>query len=575
MSRSAMTRRRRGLITAAAAGVLVLAAIVPSLATLGGSTFESADGNLAAAGGLDWNQAITAANINSGAASKQTDLTSSSQDNAFGQGAKEDTPSPTRVSGSIPPNKSDLSRFYTYTDKGSNDHTFLYLAWERTNVLGTANMDFELNQSRTLGANGATPIRTAGDLLVTYDFANGGSRPTLGLLTWLTAGNGDSVSDCFSANALPCWGARLDLDASNAAEGAINTGSVQDTIAPNAPRTLAANTFGEAGIDLTVALPDVFGPNPTACESFGSAFLKSRSSTSFTAEMKDFIAPANIAVSNCGHVLVHKTAADTGLDQGGATFSISPGQTTSGGTATSSTIPAVSGHTGYYCVDNLLLGQNANGGYTVTETAAPSGYNVDGPWTNVQAVAGGCPSWTTTAPTVQVTASDPLALGAIKITKVGKDKSCTTVAGTCSAISERLLAGAGFELKQSGTVKYTSSLTNTNGVVCVSGVTPGTYTLHESTVPTGWAAAADSSVTIAGNTTCNGTGAAAPTLKKVTDQPLTTITVSTTPQVSGTTESTVQCTPADDTGDTAAVATPHTTNAVVPGTYVCTVVIDP
>ena len=34
-------------------------------------------------------------------------------------------------------------------------------------------------------------------------------------------------------------------------------------------------------------------------------------------------------------------------------------------------------------------------------------------------------------------------------------------------------------------------------------------------------------------------------------------------------------TPAAATGDTAPVATPHTTNAVIPGTYTCTVVIDP
>ena len=77
---------------------------------------------------------------------------------------------------------------------------------------------------------------------------------------------------------------------------------------------------------------------------------------------------------------------------------------------------------------------------------------------------------------------------------------------------------------------------------------------------------------VAGTTCASGGGALA---VPVTDQPLTTITVSTTPAVTGTTTSTVQCTPAADTGDTAPVATPHTTNAVVPGTYVCTVVIDP
>ena len=80
---------------------------------------------------------------------------------------------------------------------------------------------------------------------------------------------------------------------------------------------------------------------------------------------------------------------------------------------------------------------------------------------------------------------------------------------------------------------------------------------------------------IVAGTKCDGTGDEAPLSVKVVDQPLTTITVSTTPQVAGTTESTVQCTPATATGDTIPAATPHTTNGVVPGTYTCTVVIDP
>ena len=47
---------------------------------------------------------------------------------SFGQGAKEDTPFPTVVSGSIPNNKSDLRRFYVASERfGTTD--FLYFAW--------------------------------------------------------------------------------------------------------------------------------------------------------------------------------------------------------------------------------------------------------------------------------------------------------------------------------------------------------------------------------------------------------------------------------------------------------------
>jgi hypothetical protein len=554
--------------------------VASSSANLTGSPFESTDGNKAVNGttcsGLpceDWDHVNGPKTVRS-----QTDLTNSKSDDAFGQGTSEDDSDVSVVLGSIPPQKSDLSKFYEYDEKiGSTQ--YLYLAWERTNNLGSANMDFELNQASTdfKVVNGAatagkyTINRTAGDLLINYDFGGSG-LPTTALNRWIVDATHPSNvpgyengNVCFKSNSFPCWGDRIELTNQGLADGSVSA----DTL------------FGETAINLSAALPDVFGPNPTSCESIGSAFLKSRSSASFTAELKDFVAPTTISVSNCGHVLVHKTAQGSTAGQSGATFTIAPGQTTGGTTATSSTIPEVTGQAGYYCIDNLLLGAS----YTVTETAAPAGYDIDpnSPWTGISAVAGGCAGVSyTTPPTAQVNAVDPPQVGAIKITKTGKDKACTATGApdaTCSAASTRLLNGAVFQLKTGTTVNYTSSPTagtgSGAGVVCIGNVAPGSYTLHESTAPSGYQAAADSTVTVVAGTTCAGTGSSAPLAVSVVDQPLTTITVSTTPQVAGTTQSTVQCTPATATGDTSAVATPHTTNAVVPGTYVCTVVIDP
>jgi hypothetical protein len=325
---------------------------VAASSALSGSSFESADGNLVVntAGNQDW--------ANAPARTVQTDLTGSTSDNAFGQGAKEDISDPTVVSGSIPPNKSDLSRFYTASGQGSNNHTFLYLAWERTNVLGSANMDFELNQSQTIDTNGVTPVRTAGDLLFTYDFTNGGSRPLLGLLTWVTSG---ATTQCFSSNSLPCWGNHVDLTSAGDAEGAINTVTVTD---PISGASLPGSTFGEMGVDLTLALPNVFGPNPTACESLGSAYLKSRSSASFSAEIKDFIAPHTVSVSNCGSITIRKVtengdgsfgfSADGNLSP--ATFNLSNGGSRS-------------------LVSSGLTGVLA-GTYHVSESSLPSGWTL-------------------------------------------------------------------------------------------------------------------------------------------------------------------------------------------------------
>jgi hypothetical protein len=320
---------------------------------LSGSTFAGGDGNLLASpttfGTTDW-QNVSGRNGG-------TDLPSGNGDNSFGQGTKEDNASVTVVTGSIPPQKSDLTRFYEASEF-ANGSNFLYLAWERTNNLGSANMDFEINQQTQpdLTTTGAKTLnRTAGDLLVTFDFTNGGGKPTLGLLTWLTAAHSDSASDCFSSNALPCWGKQKTLNAT-ISEGAVNNlDAVTDPIAPNNPRSLPALTFGEAAINLTTA--GVFPAN--TCEAFGSVFLKSRSSSSFPAEVKDFVAPVPVNISNCGTIIVRKVA-----QNGNSTF----GYSTTGG-LTPPTFTLAGGSSRTYGPGTVLPGN-----YTVNEPTEPSGW---------------------------------------------------------------------------------------------------------------------------------------------------------------------------------------------------------
>src|SRR5262245_15741597 len=310
----------------ASAFVLLVALALPSGATLsGGSTFESGDGNLIVntSGNHDWNSpvdTITCPNTIPGTGTNcGLDLVKNQGDNALGQGSKEDDPVPTVVFGSIPPSKDDLSRFYVNQEHaGGND--FLYLAWERSNLLGSAHMDFELNQDATLSANGVTPIRTAGDLLIDFDFGGSGV-PVLQKHTWITSGN--PATDCEASNTLPCWDKAVNLGAF--AEAQVNSAPVVDTNPPGAPRTLDGNTknginstFGEAGINLTGS--GIFGTGQ--CQHFGAAWLKSRSSgNSFSSELKDFIAPVPINITNCGTVNIHKQD-DLGAPLQGAVFTL-------------------------------------------------------------------------------------------------------------------------------------------------------------------------------------------------------------------------------------------------------------
>jgi hypothetical protein len=327
-----------------ATAVLTVALVSPGLANLTGSTFESNDGNLVVttAGNTDWTNAPNRV--------RGDDLASGNGDNSFGQGTKEDDANVSVVTGSIPPNKSDLTRFYVGSEFASNSN-FLYLAWERSNVLGSANMDFEINQKTQPSLTSTGPktlVRTAGDILITFDFGGSGN-PVLGLLKWVTSG---PTSQCFSANATPCWGNRVNLSAAGFADGAVNTVTVTD---PIANVSLPANTFGEAAVNLTAA--GVFPPG--TCEAFGSAFLKSRSSASFPAEVKDFVAPQPVNISNCGTITVHKVTENGDADfdyttTGGldpATFTLN-----NGGTREYTKVPA--------------------GSYSVTESAPPAGWTL-------------------------------------------------------------------------------------------------------------------------------------------------------------------------------------------------------
>ena len=164
-------------------------------------------------------------------------------------------------------------------------------------------MDFELNQSTLTTANGYTPVRTAGDILVLYDLSKGGSVPTLAFSRWVTTGNAATV--CEASNTVPCWGKRTAI--LTGASAAVNLGTVTDPIlAPGqaSARTLDVLTFGEASIDLQTT--GVFQSG--SCVSFGRAYLKSRSSDAFTSEIKDFIAPIPISVTNCAPVKIPNTA---------------------------------------------------------------------------------------------------------------------------------------------------------------------------------------------------------------------------------------------------------------------------
>ena len=560
------------------------------LGALAPSTFAGGDGNLLTSptnfGTSDW-QGVSG--LNTG-----FDLASGKGDNSFGQGTKEDDPNITVVSGSIPPNKSDLMRFYEASEVKSNNHNYLYLGWERNNALGSANFDFEINQQTqpdltTAGAK--TLVRTAGDLLVTFDFNNGGGRPVIGLLRWLTSDAGNTAGQCFSSNTLPCWGRHLTLDGTDSIGAVNNLGPVTDPLSPagvNYQNPVPALMFGETAIDLTAA--DVF-PSGT-CTAFGSAFVRSRSSSSFTAEVKDFVAPIAVNISNCGSVTIIKHTDPRGLNQKFSYTSNLPAKaasTTQGGVACTA-----GGTAGVHADGTFCLNDNGNtttdsaqnkvssstvplGTYTVTEGADPTGFAFDSlTCTTGGAVSGRVATITVSAgSSVTCTYVNKQQVGALKITK------------TSSKSSADPLAGAKFTVKDPDGNALSGSpyTTNADGVICIDGLTNlGSYKVKETVAPTGYAIDDSTEVTMsvtASNAKCSDTSFGGAT-HTWTDTPLTDISVNATSQATGGTKSSINC--VKDSDPTTSIANsgadpvdPADASAqgLLPGNYTCTIVIDP
>lgn len=506
---------KRIMLGGAAVLLAVAAAFTgPAGANLPASTFEGNDGNLVVTtpGNTDWENAP---NRHIG-----TDLPTGTGDNSFGQGAKEDLINTTVVSGSIPNSKADLAQFYVGNEQINGD-IFLYLGWTRANTAGTTNFDFEVNQADQPDLTTPGPkllARTPGDLLINYLFQGQGT-PQIAIRTWTgTEWSGPTDASAFS-------------------EAAINSAQVTNPLPGGTPSPIPTNQFGEAAINLTDA--GVFPPN--VCKAFGSVYVKSRSSTAFNSELKDFIAPVDVNIANCARIIVEKVTvpspdpADTSFpftaSYNAAGFSLKDGESNDSGDLNPGT-------------------------YSVAETPVPANWAL----TSATCSDGSDPSAINLGPDeiVTCTFTNTLQTGAIQVHKTAKHA-----------------AAEGGVIDQAGvtfTVAGQTVVTDANGLACVDGLTFGSYDAVE-TVPAGYVAdgATTKSVTVDNAALCDDNPYGGETVS-FSNTPLTNLSVAVDSQIPGGTRSTIDCGvatagPGDDISASAV--------DLVPGTYTCTVIIDP
>jgi hypothetical protein len=591
---------RRAVAGLAIAAVLaLLGAVLPALAGPVGTAagFEDDDGNLApeAPINFDWNSfapttwvgtaptRTSTKSVSGWAFTGLEDAQATSSDSGFAGGTKQDDNCAT-VTGARAPNKDDLKRVYVASNTVGGD-VFLELAWVRipqNTTSPSAHIGFEFNQSDVPcgPASDGLVQRTAGDMLIVYDFEGGATdTPTITLRRWVTSGTCE-----VSSKSPPCWGPATNLTALGFAEAKVNTfGSVSDAIAPPPPappQTLGTNEFGEAGINLTDA--GVF--SPTECVAFGKTYAVSRSSgNSGTAQMKDLVGPGDINITNCGRVIIRKVT-DPSPDPTDTTFTYA----TTGGL-----VPATFGLKDGESQD--YGGEVFAGSYSVTEDDPSPDFVLTALDCSASDTSHGTTITTDVATrtasfdlkpldTVDCTYTNTLQRGALRILKqstktdtlVSNPGATFSVTGASDfTVVDNDTPAAGTKPDESATV----------GELCVSGLQPGDYTVNETSPPPGYGGASQTGVTatVVVGTDCTDNEPSDANSATFTNPPLADIQVNFRDGGSGETSAeSIVCGDTGTTPDTTAAdgwddSVTHEDISIDPSprTVICTIVIDP
>jgi hypothetical protein len=264
----------------------------PSLSPLPGSSFQGADGNQNdALPAIDW-RALQAA----GRVRHSPDP--NDQDTAFTGGSKEDKPGQWDFAveaGGVNPGKANiLDAWSTYDPQGAEP--FLYLAFTResadTRAAGTTFLTFELNHDPRLWNNGLAtiPCRRTGDVLVSYNAQ--GNDVSVVIQRWVTTQT-DAASGCATTGQLDNF---TSFTPNVDAQGAINETDIGAYLPGAYVNTIPVHRFGETALNLGQLLEQGFGD---PCFSFTSIWMHSRSSTSESSNMQDYVAPRPITVRGC------------------------------------------------------------------------------------------------------------------------------------------------------------------------------------------------------------------------------------------------------------------------------------
>jgi hypothetical protein len=194
------------------------------------------------------------------------------------------------VAGGVTPGKSNIRDAWSAFDPLAD--AFLYMAFAREDAAGTTFLTFELNHDSRLWNNGraSIPCRRTGDLLVSYE-AQGNAVRVL-LYRWVSS-TANLATGCATTGELNLvTGLTPDVDA----QGSVNASVIAARLPGAYTGTVPPRHFGEAALNLSQIFGDALRD---PCFSFGSIWMHSRASDSFSSNMEDYVAPHAVAVRSC------------------------------------------------------------------------------------------------------------------------------------------------------------------------------------------------------------------------------------------------------------------------------------
>ena len=224
------------------------------------------------------------------------DATDPGDNSAYAGGNKEDDTRDWDYVNSAGPNpKTDFKHIMAHAKVVGNS-AFAYLGAERIVNNGTMVVDFELNkkQFKVFPAGGPPkPDRTAGDLLISLEYSNGGSNPIVTIYAIANVQNFPSGQTVDFVKV----GDATTLSAVHSATNFV------DLTTSGFGYTIPSFDFAEASIDLSKL------GIQTACPGFSSGHIRSRTGGDpASSQLKDTARPFDIDLNNCGKVTIIKNA---------------------------------------------------------------------------------------------------------------------------------------------------------------------------------------------------------------------------------------------------------------------------